>query len=201
MLDPHTLPQYVSEYGYLAIFLLSLVEGPIVTLYAAVLAAQGIFNLFLVYLMVVLGDLTGDVLVYSLGRFGIGHPAWHRRLLSRAMMHRIAQLRRKLHARAGHVLLFGKLTQAFGFAILIAAGAARIRLGVFLFYNLLGTLLKSAALLAIGYCFGRFYSLLGPLLQDLGVIGFGVGILLTVYLVHRLSATHSNQPHEEPPCG
>ena len=201
MFDATAWPHYVSEYGYLAVFLLSLLEGPIVTVYAALLAAQGLLNLPLVYMTVVLGDLAGDLLAYAIGRYGIGHRIWQRRAGSRAFLRRIAVLRSRLRAHTGAALLFGKLTQAFGFGILLAAGAARIRMGTFLFYNLLGTLPKSAAFIAVGYCFGRYYATLSHSFQSAGFIGFSAGILVTLYLLHRLSVTQATRAHGGPRCG
>jgi len=193
MFDASSWPHDVSTYGYLAVFFLSLLEGPIVTVYAALLAAQGLLSLPLVYLSVVAGDLAGDLLFYAIGRHGLGHRYWPRRFRSRGFLRRLAVLRGKLRDHAGAALLFGKLTQAFGFGILLAAGAARIRLGAFLIYNLLGTLPKSAALMAVGYFFGRYYGTLSHSFQWLGFAGFSLGILLSLYLLHRLSVTQASR--------
>ncbi|HEV2333394.1 MAG TPA: VTT domain-containing protein [Gammaproteobacteria bacterium] len=198
MFDPNAWPHDVSTYGYLAVFFLSLLEGPIVTVYAALLAAQGLLSLPLVYLTVVVGDLAGDLLFYAVGRYGLGHRFWPRRVRERCFLRRLAVLRGKLRAHTGAALLFGKLTQAFGFGILLAAGAARVRMSLFLLYNLLGTLPKSAALMAVGYFFGRYYETLSHSFQWLGFAGFSLGLLLTLYLLHRLSVTQASRVHGWP---
>lgn len=198
MFDPNAWPHDVSTYGYLAVFFLSLLEGPIVTVYAALLAAQGLLSLPLVYLTVVVGDLAGDLLFYAVGRYGLGHRFWPRRVSERCFLRRLAVLRGKLRAHTGAALLFGKLTQAFGFGILLAAGAARVRMSLFLSYNLLGTLPKSAALMAVGYFFGRYYETLSHSFQWLGFAGFSAGILLSLYLLHRLSVTQASRAHGWP---
>lgn len=198
MFDPNAWPHDVSTYGYLAVFFLSLLEGPIVTVYAALLAAQGLLSLPLVYLTVVVGDLAGDLLFYAVGRYGLGHRFWPRRVRERCFLRRLAVLRGKLRAHTGAALLFGKLTQAFGFGILLAAGAARVRMSLFLLYNLLGTLPKSAALMAVGYFFGRYYETLSHSFQWLGFAGFSFGLLLTLYLLHRLSVTQASRVHGWP---
>ena len=201
MFDPQTWPHYVTEFGYLAVFLLTLLEGPIVSLYAGLLAAQGDFNLLPLYIVVVAGDLGGDLIIYGIGRYGIAHPGWRREFGTPVRRRRLAKLRRKLRAHAGRILLFGKLTQAFGLAILLAAGAARVRVDKFLLYNLLGTLPKSAALIAVGYYFGRYYAAFSGPLQILGSIGFAAALLFTLYLAwQHLSAAPRQSAGEMHRC-
>ena len=84
----------------------------------------------------------------------------------------------------------GKLTHAVGFAVLLAAGAARIRISVFVFYNLLGTLPKSCLLVVIGYFFGRFYLDLSAQYRTISLVALVFGMLMTVYLMHQLWASH-----------
>ena len=76
---------------------------------------------------------------------------------------------------------------------LLAAGAARIRPGIFVFYNFLGTLLKSSVFIAIGYLFGRFYESFSTQFRIAGLLGLGLGMLVLVYLMHRLW-TSANSP-------
>jgi len=193
MFDFHTWPHYISLYGYVAVFALSVIEGPLVTVFAAFLAAQGVLNVFVVYITVISGDLTGDVLTYGIGWWFAGRLHGRFGLRNRAFRHCIRSLRTDIHARAGRVLLLGKLTHSLGFAVLLAAGAARIRPGIFVFYNFLGTLLKSSVFIAIGYLFGRFYESFSTQFRIAGLLGLGLGMLVLVYLMHRLW-TSANSP-------
>lgn len=179
-------PHYIAHHGYLAVFLLSLVEGPVVTILAAFLASQGVLDLKAVYATVVLGDLIGDLIYYAVGRWLIGSLPWHMGARGRALSRRIDVLRSHIRARAGRVLLFGKLTQSAGFAVLLAAGVARVRPATFLFYNVLGTLPKSALFVVLGYFFGHFYnSTLKGELQVAGVVGFAILCLLMIPWILR----------------
>ncbi|HVC29358.1 MAG TPA: VTT domain-containing protein [Gammaproteobacteria bacterium] len=190
MLDFHAWPHYISLYGYLAVFLLSIVEGPLVTVFAAFLAAQGILDVFAVSATVITGDLVGDVLIYSVGRWFLGRLPWRLSIRSQAFRKRVGLLYADITQRAGHFLLIGKLTHAVGFAVLLAAGAARIRFSVFVLYNILGTLPKSCLLVVIGYFFGRFYQDLSAEYQTISLVALGLGMLMMVYLMHRLLAAH-----------
>jgi membrane protein DedA with SNARE-associated domain len=78
----------------------------------------------------------------------------------------------RIRTRAGAMLLFGKLTHSAGFAVLLAAGAARVDLRRFLAFNLLGTLPKVLVLVLLGYWFGRLYAAWQGDLRLAGLVGF-----------------------------
>jgi membrane protein DedA with SNARE-associated domain len=151
----HQLPELLTTYGYGALFVATVVEGPIVTVIAGFLASQGLLDGLLVFAVAVVGDLTGDLMLYAAGRWG-RMTRWAR-LPVRLDSRRIAQWRKHFRAHPGRVLLFGKLTHGAGFLFLLAAGAAQIRLGIFTFYNFLGTLPKSAFFVVRGYLVGAAY--------------------------------------------
>jgi membrane protein DedA with SNARE-associated domain len=200
------MQHYLAVYGYAALLPLAVVEGPAVTVFAAFLAAEGVFSLVAVYAVVVLGDLLGDMLYYAVGRWMIGR--WTRaRPMGRPLMGRptdrdlgrggrwAARLRQRIdvlapriRTRAGAMLLFGKLTHSAGFAVLLAAGAAHVPIRRFLAYNLLGTLAKSLVLVLLGYWFGKLYASLQGDLQIAGMVGFVLVASALLLLVRRVLA-------------
>lgn len=147
----------IASYGYAALFAASMLEGPIATVIGAFLASQGLLEPGGVYATVVLGDLAGDLVYYGVGRFGSMVRRRWRGALGLNRRRQLAVLQAYLHQHAGKTLLIGKLTHAAGFLVLLAAGAARIPLRRFLAYSLLGTLLKSAAFVLLGYFAGAAY--------------------------------------------
>jgi membrane protein DedA with SNARE-associated domain len=189
-------PQYLSHYGYVALFVLALVEGPVVTIFAAFLASRGVLSVPAVYVTVVLGDLAGDAFYYAIGRWFLGKLPWFSGSRGRKLKGRMDQIGAKLRAQPGRVLLFGKLTHSAGFAVLLAAGAARMRLGGFLLYNLLGTLPKSAALVVVGYYFGRSYKAINGQMERIGLVAFVLLAGVIVFIVHRwaVSGGESKDP-------
>ncbi len=195
------MQHYLAVYGYAALLPLAVVEGPAVTVFAAFLAAEGVFSLVGVYAVVVLGDLLGDMLYYAVGRWMIGR--WTRpRPMGRSMdrdldrrgrwaarlRRRVAALAPRIRTRAGAMLLFGKLTHSAGFAVLLAAGAAHVPIRRFLAYNLLGTLAKSLVLVLLGYWFGKLYASLQGDLQIAGMVGFVLVGSALLLLVRRVLA-------------
>ena len=156
MLRLDTIVQLLEHYGYVFLFIIAVIEGPIVTIIGAFLAGLGYFNIFAVYVVVSVGDLSGDVLYYAVGRLGrIGAFAGLRRALGMTG-ERFARMEPYIARHGGKILLFAKYTQT-GFMALPASGAARMPMGKFLWYNTLGTIPKSLVLVIVGFFFGYAY--------------------------------------------
>jgi len=172
----------LAVYGYAALLPLMTIEGPAVTVFSGFLAAQGLFDLAGVYAVAVLGDLIGDLLHYAAGRWAAGRwmaqpsadqpPADRRGRWAARLRQRVSVLAPQIRTRAGAMLLFGKLTHSAGFAVLLAAGAARVNLRRFLAFNLLGALPKVLVLVLFGYWFGRLYAAWQGDLRLAGLVGF-----------------------------
>lgn len=158
MTTPDWISSVISTYGYAALFLATIVEGPIATVIGAFLASQGLLQVDLVYAIAVAGDLVGDLILYLVGRAGkLGGNGWWKKLDDRRRR-RLAVLREQLRANPAGPLLLGKLTHAAGFLVLLAAGVARVPVPRFLGLNLLGTLPKAALFVLIGYFAGAAYN-------------------------------------------
>lgn len=158
MVGLETVTALMVKHGLAFVAPLAVLEGPIVTVIAAWLASQGAFPIWAVALVVIVADLVGDVGLYALGRWGLGLiPARLRRRLHLEPEH-LATLEGHFDEKGGRTLLFGKFTHSMGFAVLVAAGAGRMSLGRFAFFNFLGTVPKSLFFVGLGYLFGAAYT-------------------------------------------
>lgn len=104
----------ITTYGLIVLGPLAVIEGPVVTVIAAYLASQGLLDLRVVFVIVLLADLVGDSLLYWLGRGLLGKlsPRWRRRLgLS---PERIEALVETFRESGTKLLLLGKWTHAAG---------------------------------------------------------------------------------------
>ncbi len=148
-MTPHSLTAFLSVHGLWILAPAALVEGPLVTVIAGALAAQGLLALPAVIAVATLADLAGDAALWLVGR-----KLRHRlpRRLQRAVIRRIPPQR--LRRNAGRILMFGKLTHSAGALVLLAAGMARVPFWPFLGFNLTATLPKVVALAAFGWVFG-----------------------------------------------
>src|SRR3989344_1137150 len=78
-MEAQLLVERLAVFGYPLMFIGMVVEGPMVTAAAAFAASLGYFNVALVFLLSILGDVLPDVCYYTLGYFG--HHAVIRRLV------------------------------------------------------------------------------------------------------------------------
>jgi membrane protein DedA with SNARE-associated domain len=69
-LDPDIIAS-IQTGGYILMFGLMILEWPFVTFAGAFLASLWIFDIWIVFLLGWLGDILGDLLFYSIGKYGI----------------------------------------------------------------------------------------------------------------------------------
>lgn len=168
----------LRDYGYVILFLLAVVEGPIITVLGAFLSAQNYFNIFIVYGVVVTGDLAGDLLYYAVGRFGRTHLLERFAPLTGFTPARLAWLEDNWKSHGPKALIIAKYTQT-GFIALPAAGAIRMPIAPFLFYNLVATMPKALALCLLGYLFGAAYHQIDSWIERVSII-LGLAVCLAV---------------------
>lgn len=58
------------QYRYIVIFPIVVIEGPVITMISGFLVSLGYMNFWIAYSILVVGDVTGDVLYYAIGRWG-----------------------------------------------------------------------------------------------------------------------------------
>ena len=179
------------------LFPIAVIEGPVAAIIAGALTASNEFNGVVVFVLLVVADLTGDTIYYSLGRWG------HDKLLASIGKHvgltreRISPLREGFKKNDWKLLIVGK-TQAFGSVILYFAGAVQMSFGRFLFYNLLVTLPKILIFELIGYFFGESLIRSAKVLDYFSFITLGIAVALIAtywiskrYLERRINLTES----------
>lgn len=157
MIGLETVTALMAKHGLVVIAPIAVLEGPIVTVIAAWLASQNMFSVWSVSVVVILADLVGDIALYALGRWGLNRmpKRWRDKLgLSRA---RLVSAGRHFQNRGVKTLLFGKWTHSAGAPVLVAAGIARMNIWLFMLTNLIATIPKSLAFVALGYWLGSYY--------------------------------------------
>lgn len=167
----------ITAHGLWVLIPLAVIEGPVITVVVGGLASLGLVDPLIAFPLLILADLAGDALLYASGR-GVRIdriPLVGRRLqLPRA---RMVPLVRGMRRHATRLMVLGKLTHAAGFAVLIAAGAARVSVLQFVIVNLLASVPKSLAFFALGYVFGQAQERIGHWLS----VGSGA-VLLAISL-------------------
>ncbi len=184
-----TLDGFLIAHGSALILPLAVIEGPFVSVVTGFLSAQGYFAWAPAVLLLVCGDLIGDVIYYWIGRSsgsplsGLGQRLGMRRVVT-------PELQRGLTQNAAKMLFIGKWTHSIGCLVLIGAGMLRVPLPRFLLINLAATVPKSALLFSVGYFAGDHYSRLFEQHTLLAMVLLcAVGVAAMVLVLRRADGT------------
>ena len=160
------MQQFISSYGYLAVFILMLAElacipvpSELTMLFAGALSAGAVagvhLNLVLAIAAGVAGNVAGSYLAWGIGIYG-GRAAWHR--WGRYILLRDDDIDRaeRWFGRHGSKAVFvGRLLPVVRTFISLPAGLARMRPVRFGIYTVLGCIPWNAALACTGYLVGK----------------------------------------------
>jgi len=165
---------WIDSSKYVLLYLGAIPEGPVLMVTGGFLYHLGKFNLWPMYLVLVLGDFTADIIWYSVGRFGTRQAILnygHFIGVTPIAFERVEGWFKRYHQK---ILIISKFTMGLGFAlvVLITAGMSRVPFKNYIALNLFGGFIWSAVLIAIGYFFGNIFTLIsGPMkIVFLGVV-------------------------------
>ncbi len=190
MPDQAIIINWLLAYKYFILFPIVAIEGPLVTMAIGFLVSLSLFNPYIALPIIIAGDVTSDVVYYFIGYFS------HRFKWAYWISEKIGLAKRKerinnsFQKHGGKILLFGKLTHALGAVFLIGAGYAKMPLIKFIWYNIVGTAIKSSALLYIGYLAGTAYRTY-HIYFEYGTLVLTVGSLALIglfyYFFHKIT--------------
>jgi membrane protein DedA with SNARE-associated domain len=184
-----TLPQW-SDWNYLILLLLVIVEGPIVTLLGGAAASAGVMKVSLVLATVALGNLIADLGWYALGYYSnVDTLLRYGRWLGLRRRH-LTRLRWGMRTHAQKILLVAKFSAGFIIPTLIATGLARLPFRRWFPIVFAGEIFWTVILVLIGYHATQAIKRVEQGLHYLALGGAIVLLLLIVYLLrHTLSPT------------
>ena len=172
--------------GYIVMFLTISIVGPGVTSAGAFGARLGYLNIWLVFLVSVLGNLVPDILLYAAGfygRMGLIDKYGHR---IGATKERINAIENFYRVHAVKTLIVSKLLPFAAGPGLIAAGVVRMPLKKYTFWSLLIILLTSGGFLALGYYFGEAYQRLAGY-EEYVLAAAAILIIIISYVYKKLA--------------
>lgn len=168
---------------YAGIFIGTFIEGPAVGMLTGSLIKLGYLNIYLSYLVYVMGDFTADCLYYAIGYHG-GARFLKRFTFSSKTLEKIKKNKVFFHNHSNKIILFGKLTHFFGLPILIGAGLTHYSWKKFLIFNLIATLIKSAIVIAIGFYLTSLWMGINNTINYIGlIITFLTAIFFFYFLI------------------
>jgi len=167
---------------YFVIVLLALAEGPYLSLILGGLLSAGYFSFIPLYFSLMFGDLLGDIVWYYLG-FQYGHRFVNRfgKYFDITEKH-IEKVKEKFHQHKNPILFLSKITNGFGFAIVVlfTAGLTRIPFPRYMSLNVLGQTIWSGLLIGVGYFFGNLYVRISTITGKLLLISVAIIIIILI---------------------
>ncbi len=170
---------HLPTWGYSVMFLLMIVEGPIITLGAAFLASLGFFNVFIVLILSIIGDIIGDIIIYYFGFF-TGKSALQ------SNQKKLAEtIKENFRERGAKLIFFTKMTIGFSFITFSLAGASKFNFKKFLFFSFLGGVVWSSLIVILGYFFGKMAEIIEKYIKFGGWLVFLIAILTIIIIITR----------------
>ena len=174
-------------FKYPLIVLGTLFEGPILMITCGFLLHYNVFNLILVFIALVTGDMLGDIVWYYIGQkfadkflinygkyFGVSYESF-------------AEAKTLFYKYHVNILIISKLTLGFGMSIvtLMVAGATRVSFKKYFTLNLFGELVLTAMLMYIGYFFGKIYVYIAEGFKLAFIIGLIFIVCISIFALTR----------------
>ncbi|MDN3656706.1 DedA family protein [Ferruginibacter paludis] len=145
------------QYKYFILLPLAIVEGPVLAVIAGLLCSQHILNPFYSYAMIVFGDITGDSIVYMLGRRG---KSPRLRKISRWLGltdNKMDRARIFFESNPNKTISLSKIILGVGVAGIYMAGHAKIAYNKFIGICLITSALQYIVYIGTGFLFGEAY--------------------------------------------
>jgi len=180
--------QLLYDFKYLFLFPLAVVEGPILAIIVGFLCMEGILNPFIAYPIIVLGDITGDSLVYSLGRWGKSCSTGRWRRLMGLSGAKIEKARTYFGNNPVKTVSLSKIILGVGVAGIFLAGNSRLPYRKFIAVCLGTSAVQYIVYLGIGLLFGRAYKEISHYLNYIATAAIIVSFaFISVYILKSLN--------------
>jgi membrane protein DedA with SNARE-associated domain len=151
-----SISELIAQYGYVALFIGTLLEGETWLILAGFAAHQGYLQLHWVVLIALVGGFTGDQLYFWLGK---RHGAWVLRRFPRIVP--VVERTNALMERYHEILIVG-IRFLYGLRTVgpIAMGMSAVPVWRFVLFNALGAVIWAVGFGYAGYVFGQVLELL-----------------------------------------
>jgi membrane protein DedA with SNARE-associated domain len=197
--DPQVL-HYIKTFGYPSLFLIMIIEGPIITIIGAFLASLGFFNIWIIFLLSILGDIVGDVVLYTIGYIGGASMLSRAEKLLKINIATMDKLRRLFTLHGKKTIFYVKSTTGLCWITFILAGTLKMDFRAFLFSALWGGVIWSGFLIISGYFFGYAFEKINDYLKYAGIIIFFLVVsfifLMTLYKKSQSRKILENTPQK-----
>jgi membrane protein DedA with SNARE-associated domain len=172
--------ELLLTYKYIILIPLAIIEGPIIAVIAGFLVTLKVFNPFLVYLVMITGDVVGDGIIYSVGYFG-------KRFLPyfKITEEKIKNVKQYFQENHNKVIIVSKLAHGVGFTGLLAAGASHVSYKKYFKTCMLISIAQSFIMLTIGILFGNAYVVIEKYLNYYAAMASVIVLTILLFIFIR----------------
>jgi membrane-associated protein len=169
------------KFKYLILFPLAIVEGPILAVIAGFVCASGYLNVFIVYPIIVFGDIIGDTICYLFGRLGV--PVFLKKIIKRLGLvpRDLNKVRIYFEANPKKTISLSKITLGIGVAGIYLAGNARVPYTRFIRICLVTSALQYIFYLGVGLLFGAAYKQISHYLDFFAGLAIVTGLSIVLF--------------------
>ncbi|MDD5396991.1 MAG: DedA family protein [Candidatus Moranbacteria bacterium] len=168
---------FLKHYGYWLMLPLMIIEGPIATIFAAMLASLGAFNVWIVLVFSIAGDMIGDMLLYGAGyKWGMGFVHGFGKYLG-ITENVVLKMEKYFEKHGGKTIFAVKSTTGLCWATFAAAGVVKMNFKKFVKYSFYGGIVWSGFLVAMGYFYGYLWKEIKQYISWVGWIVFVVALV------------------------
>lgn len=181
--------EFLKAYGYWAMLPLMIIEGPVATIISAMLASLGAFFWPWVLVLSIFGDVVGDVILYGLGyKYGMHFVRGFGKYMG-ITEKLVLKMEHYFEKHGGKTIFAVKSTTGLCWATFVAAGIVKMDFKKFVRYSILGGIVWSGFLVAMGYFYGylwreikQYISWVGWIILAIAVVSF---VAITLYKNHQ----------------
>ncbi len=176
--DIITILASLQAVGYLIIFILMFLEGPIVTLIAAYAASLEIFNIYYIIILSIFGNLIPDILYFLIGRYSrrrYVENLIHKKIASKSQL---KKLEKNLKKHMVKTIAMIKITPFIAIPGIILSGFLKCSFKKFFLISLLTNIACTIVLVSLG-----FY---GGILINTMINHFKLGVFMFLIIVALL---------------
>jgi len=184
-----SLIQILTDYGYIIVFLGTMIAGELVILASVFLASLDILNIYLVILFGLAGIVVSDNLWYWFGtRLNNRFNFFKKYFYNTRYQKKIASFKNKFNNNYSKFLVMSKFVYGLRIFTILASGYQKIPYKTFVIFNLIGTLSWMTIIVFLGYVMGMSWHYLSQFSNSAKYyVLFGLLILFVLrYIFNRL---------------
>lgn len=185
----------LGKYKYLAIFPITIFEGPIIIIISGFLTYLGFLNIYIIVPLLIVGDLIGDSLYYAIGRYG-SRFVWVKKVGNFLGYRERGKeiLKNHFEKHTAKTLLIAKITHGMGAVVQVTAGIAGVKFWKYFLLQMIGTIPKALILFFIGFYLGNSYTKIDTYLD---IVSYAVMSLALVGFLYIILKKYSKEAIEE----